>query len=1132
MSDYSYLDLLEKRHKKLDDKQRAVCCRTDNTIVAAGAGSGKTQVLATRFAWLVMSQNIRAPQILTLTFTKKAAGEMYERIYQTLDFFANDEGTPVLEKKRAALALEEFSDTHIQTLDSYCNSIVKQAANRYGIRPDFNAGGSDSLEDIKKLALPYVLENKNRPCIQQYAQAGRLEDFAYSVLAEAVNKYTTLADEPDFFVSKLEAQKELLLEGWNKVVQSLPAFLADYEKECVTAIQTKGENEYTQKASLIIQLLTEEELAQGEAFEDIKDYATAFYEKLLKICKIKFPLSGYTSGLRSAKKILMEEFVTPTIPLCAYIAQLDETTDLYKMFDDFSAIVNDSKRQTGNLTFADISELALKILNEQEDLRTQEQNAYEKIMIDEFQDNNAKNKELLFLLNNGGQKLFFVGDEKQSIYKFRGADVSVFNKLKTELGDDCFLQMNYNYRSNNNLLTTFNRIFGENDFIFDNKTEELYEAKYSVPAIKFDPAAQKELPPESLTDVQNRFLSISRLDPDALDPSIHFGVKDQLAISIAKTILEFKKNMEDQGKEYGFSKFAILDRGRTDRRYLIKWLNVFNIPYTMDMNTSIFSDGPINDIYNFIQLCVYPQDRISLAGYLASPFANLSEETVEAVLAGTGADDIQDETERAKYQAAMDYYKEQKLLTLSRPLTKTLELLWNECGYRYETMFSYRKSLYEEQFDMLFELARQTDLNDKGIAWFSDQLSQIKNKEITSFGDDVEINFDELTYPIEKGDAVNIMTIHKSKGLQFGYVFVYGCTNVNKKSKDSQFFFDQKYGLTVKPGNGTKNYFFMRQEEQAAKEELAEFRRLIYVAITRAEDYVEIVGSWKAEPTDSWKKEDSLRLIEKLDLHYLSDETKPFSPFKSLEIIPVEREEMKGKLYNTNSLKAEKERVAAAEELYKGEPAIKYEWPESNRKTPSSLEKEYVPQAAQDSDSGQTFDSPEDTLQSTNFTAADFGTLVHAFLEAQANGIPCDLYQPESKLLKNLPDSPAVMNQFIDSCKSMCQSFAESDLGKALDECKSAGRFFRAEWAFRMLLDGFIFTGSIDLIFENPDGTYTIVDYKSDKEIDVEKYRGQQECYRKAAAKLLKISEEKISCWLYFLRHDFMGSLSLSKGKL
>ena len=85
---------------------------------------------------------------------------MYERIYQTLSFFANNPETPELEKKRAALALEEFSETHIQTLDSYCNSIVKQAANRYGIRPDFTAGGSDSFEDIKKLALPYVLQIK------------------------------------------------------------------------------------------------------------------------------------------------------------------------------------------------------------------------------------------------------------------------------------------------------------------------------------------------------------------------------------------------------------------------------------------------------------------------------------------------------------------------------------------------------------------------------------------------------------------------------------------------------------------------------------------------------------------------------------------------------------------------------------------------------------------------------------------------------------------------------------------------------------------------------------------------------------------------------------------------------------
>ncbi|MBQ5877005.1 MAG: UvrD-helicase domain-containing protein, partial [Treponema sp.] len=85
--EYEYLDLLER---KLDEQQRQVCCRTDNSVVAAGAGSGKTQVLATRFAWLVMSKNIKASSILTLTFTNKAACEMYSRIYQTLKKFSLD----------------------------------------------------------------------------------------------------------------------------------------------------------------------------------------------------------------------------------------------------------------------------------------------------------------------------------------------------------------------------------------------------------------------------------------------------------------------------------------------------------------------------------------------------------------------------------------------------------------------------------------------------------------------------------------------------------------------------------------------------------------------------------------------------------------------------------------------------------------------------------------------------------------------------------------------------------------------------------------------------------------------------------------------------------------------------------
>ena len=98
MSSYEYLNYLSR---PLDSQQLSACCRTDNTVVAAGAGSGKTQVLATRFAWLLMEfDDIRADSVLTLTFTKKAASEMYSRIYETLKFFADSTDILVPDRQR------------------------------------------------------------------------------------------------------------------------------------------------------------------------------------------------------------------------------------------------------------------------------------------------------------------------------------------------------------------------------------------------------------------------------------------------------------------------------------------------------------------------------------------------------------------------------------------------------------------------------------------------------------------------------------------------------------------------------------------------------------------------------------------------------------------------------------------------------------------------------------------------------------------------------------------------------------------------------------------------------------------------------------------------------------------------
>ena len=132
-----------------------------------------------------------------------------------MNFFANNPETPELEKSRAKEALEDFSNVHIQTFDSYCKGIVSQASNSYGIRPDFSVGEGDSESDIKKQALPFVFENRNSAGIKTFASVGRYQDFADKILSSTIINNTSIITPSDFFVKKLELQKKEVIEAWN-----------------------------------------------------------------------------------------------------------------------------------------------------------------------------------------------------------------------------------------------------------------------------------------------------------------------------------------------------------------------------------------------------------------------------------------------------------------------------------------------------------------------------------------------------------------------------------------------------------------------------------------------------------------------------------------------------------------------------------------------------------------------------------------------------------------------------------------------------------------------------------------------------------------------------------------------------
>ena len=1160
-----FLELLEY---PLDENQYKALSAKKNTVIAAGAGSGKTQVLATRFAWLVMTGQAKAEQILTLTFTNKAASEMYHRIYLTLKMFAEHEVCEQLsseQQQRAKEALMSFSDVHIQTLDSYCGGIVRQCANRYGIKPDFVTGSSDGERQVKDMAFRYILQNAENSAVQAFSEPGKIQDFAENVFAKIILQHTSLATETGWFSDRLKNQVKEIADAWNKLIigkeeDSLFKRISDIS-DTLEASPKKDEAKtlaYAEHYRKVVeqtydlcncQKITEEDIInQSEKVQS----QLQFFENFTKAVSKKFS-SGYISDVRKLVTVFVKDLEKYT-SIAAFIKQYKTLQSLNLLLDDFLQEVNSSKRLSGNLTFADVSELALKFLLENEDIRNQEKHAYKKIMIDEFQDNNGKNRDLLYLLSlkddafeedgncrievpegsslhdlikdsRSPDKLFFVGDEKQSIYKFRGADVKVFNEL-TASGENDLVYMTYNYRSEASLVAAFNELFNNGNGIFDSMDNyKEYEAYYTRDAAKNGielPELTKDTIPIHACFFETDILDEIKKELPENRPDL-IPEKDQKAYFIAKKISE----LHDQGA--GWNDFAILDKSRTDRDVITKYLGLFGIPYSVDIYKDIFTDAIVNDFCNFLRICVYPSDYKALAAFLCSPLAGLSENQTEMILADLQDKEdeeviIKDIGEKAfdKYKAAMNFYNEIKPLVLQQRLTATLTTLWQDCGYRYETMQNEKTALCTEHFDMLFELARQSEEGGKTAAWFIDQLELLKQ----SFNDeDSDIDASEVSYPIEREEAVQIMSIHKSKGLQFKHVFVYGCSGVKTKSEKELFFCDEENGVSIKPQKDIPNYFLLKQKEKNQQMELAEFRRVIYVAITRAEKDVYIVGSYKTS-TDSTS---IMRLFEnKIAQCYPPEVNESYIPgcgFDYYRIPPVEYKDLPDNKTAVNE-KSDKEEITKAIEAAK---IIQYENKAVERKTPSSLETSSLVEAA-DSDSGEKYENSEDTLRSADFTAADFGTLVHAYLEMQAKGIEPDLFEPEPKYFKNLSDEKILETKKL--CKKMCQDFAQSEPGLLLNQAKNEGRFWRAEWGFRMFWkckaapDGAIFTGSIDLIFENADGTYTICDYKSDSEIKPEIYKGQQKCYRAAAAKILKVPEEKISLMLYYLRHNECVNIS------
>jgi ATP-dependent helicase/nuclease subunit A len=1161
--------------EQLNAEQYAAVTAETNAAVSAGAGSGKTRVLAARYAWLVM-RGIKVEEILAITFTNKAANEMYGRIYRLLSDSA--------ENPEARRGVENFHKAAVSTLDSFCASVARTAGRLYGLSPDFSSDKGRVRELARSLALRFVLDNRNNPGLRELIAEKKIRVVADELFAGPILRHSPLSQPLDISACKTR-QREELLRGWNEKTTEASRIVAALQEEAVEMVSADFARVLTDALSVEIPAPGIEPLFKSSAGnctgalpsgdslrKKIEDYAS-FLDGISSINMAGRNSEKYfrVKECRNVLKALGEELAA----IANYALQWDIVETVYPLMEEYQALFNKRKREAGVLGFTDIARLAVDALIEDIELRQMYKNMFKHIMVDEFQDNNSLQRDLVYLLAEKKEcrnrdvpergdlvegKLFLVGDEKQSIYGFRGADVSVFRSLAGDFSASApsgNLRLNRNYRSRPMLIKAFNRIFGglheENSapsaagiFPPPGKDTAAWEASYTWLE------SRDENPPDPKPLLHIALLDKGLLGTDS-SPLINMSGEEIQAFYIAQTI----KKLVDGGetiydKNTGvarpvrYSDIAVLQRSYTHQRELEQYFKISGIPFSAERSAGLFNDAPLNDFSAFLRLLVYPSDRTAYAALLRSPLIRLSAAAFAACMLDQGepfceeAESFVPPEEHEAYRRGRRLYRKfQKDMEICS-LPELVSKLWYEEGYRYETMWPARSQAFAGLYDLFFELARHVDEQGGGLPEFLDYLDDVANRE-------EEIEDNDL--PGEES-GVRLMSIHKCKGLEFPVVFVFNCGQPERSRSGGLALWSRRWGISLHLPTAEElpqkagNYFSLLEKDESERKTAAELKRLLYVAMTRAECLLYLTASLparkntEAEVEDPETEDGAARLRERFSqlcassaksgsfldllLPVLAEEENPPCLIEMIEPVTqsgIFRTARRGTTAPAFQERSMTEAVSAALPLYGGVSVSG-----RGRLFPLAIPASAlsVPSAAPEQTELQFTDDGEldALLEKSGVQSDEFGTIVHRIIEDRFS-VPADTYSPSSpqsipprilaRIRKNLKSGKNGMAEAVaQKAAGLADTFFASELGRQSLQAS----FRETEFPVLTAVGKDIVSGTVDLLFEE-DGTINIVDFKTGKAEQPRQHAGQLCLYQRAIS---DIYGKPVSCWLFFVR--------------
>ena len=1157
------------------DQQKVIDLHNRNILVSAAAGSGKTAVLVERIIQMVCDEShpVDIDRLLVVTFTNAAAAEMRERI--SLGIAARVEKNPnSAHIERQATLLH---NALITTIDSFCLYLIKNHFHEIGLDPAFRVADEGEIKLLKQEIMDALLEDSFGAgeegfleCVEFFCPGGkeknleelikRLHEFASSHpwpgkwLKECKKAYDTET------VEELEASPlgqyalyylKQMVCGCAETMKQVVALTHEPDGPYMYGELSEEELEKLQKLAECEHLQDWEVRLSGFAFGRLpskKDPSVNEEKKALA--------KDLRDEVKSTLKKLQERFFGSLLE--STIGQIQAckrpVDTLVELTLEFNRRLQEKKQEKKILDFSDMEHYALEILFCEKDgkmvpskVALEYREYFAEILIDEYQDSNLVQELLLQVISGedeGHYNRFMVGDVKQSIYKFRQARPELFmEKYKGYSSEESVCQridLSRNFRSRSSVLDTTNHVFERL------MSEEVGGIAYDEKAALYA-GAEYPVYDESISEL----LLLEK-------PADGTEEKEAEGRMLAKKIKELKQTYLVTDKEtkalrpVKYSDMVILLRATSgwDEAFK-KALEAEGIPVYITSKTGYFAATEVQELLQFLRVLVNPRQDIPLFGVMKSLFGGFGEEEIALIrsrdkkislwecvqqAAGEG------EEKCANFLATMEKYRS---YTVYMPIRELLQTIVEDFAYLPYVTALPAGSKRKANVEMLFTKASDFEKTSYyGLFHFVRYIEQLEKYDV-DYGQEEMLD--------ESADVVRIMSIHKSKGLEFPVTFVAGLAKTfNMMDVNKSFLMDMDLGVATDYVNIKERYkvkSFLRSVMAAKLKEdtLAEELRVLYVALTRAKEKL-ILTATLEDANKSWEQRNPKGIQRMSFADFLS-----VGSLLDFLLPTLQEEDVRVSLYSQEDLLAEElseqlQLAARKMDLEKGEEAdsvwleqleriFSYQYPHENlqslytKTTVSELK--IAAMADKDEAAYHAFEKTESEPilpafmreQEQQVGGTIRGNAYHKAMELMDFGKVYDAQgEPVWEQVEALLEAHVASGRLDVEYKEILNkyklmNFLTDPLAKRMYAAQQAGQLYREQpfvlgiSAGRLNQDfpseeKVLIQGIIDAFFVE-DGEIVLVDYKTDRVSSAkelwDRYETQLDHYEEALTKLMQM---------------------------